>query len=110
MQTIRENFQVPVMNMPLILALAWLAAFALAVHLGVPVPDNLGWVVFFVTLWSLAFLFFGACRRWPLVGWLTLGFIAGLFGAGYHTHTTTVVEREYDDSDCFDRDSCDGNA
>ena len=95
------------MSAPSLLALVWLGAFALAVHLGVPVPDGLGWVIFAATLWSLGYLYVRLCKRWPLMDWASLGFIAGLFGAGYHTHTTTYVVR---DSDCIDRDSYDGDA
>jgi hypothetical protein len=52
-----------------------------------------------------------AVRRVPALGWLALGFLVGLFGGGYHSHhTTTVVEREYDDGDCVDRENCDGDA
>jgi len=95
-----------------ILALGWLAVFALAVHLGVPVPDGLGWAVFFATLASIVYLYIRLCRRFPLFGWIGLGLIAGLFGGGYyHTHTTTVVERDYDDTDCNNYgDNCDGDA
>jgi hypothetical protein len=91
-------------------ALGWLGLLVLAANAGASIPDGFGMTVFFVALWSLGFLFFRACRRWPVFGWLALGFIAGLFGGGYHSHTTYVVEREYDDSDCVDRDSCDGDA
>ena len=49
----RENFQVLVMNAPLIFALGWLGLLVLAVNAGASIPDGLGLTVFFVTLWSL---------------------------------------------------------
>jgi hypothetical protein len=92
-------------------AIAWLVGIMLAANAGASIPDGLGMTVFFVTLWSLGYLYFRLCRRWPVVGWLGLGLIVGLFGGGYSNSTaTTFVEREeYDDSDCVDRDNCDGN-
>jgi hypothetical protein len=89
------------------IALGWLVTLVLAANAGASIPDGFGMTVFFVTLWALGFLYFTACRRWPVFGWLGLGFLVGLFGGGYHSHTTTVVEREYD-GDCIDRDGCDG--
>jgi hypothetical protein len=81
----------------------------LAANAGASIPDGFGMAVFFVTLWAFGFLYFRACRRWPVFGWLGLGLLVGLSGGGYHSTTTTVVEREYD-GDCVDRDNCDGDA
>ena len=44
--------------------------------------------------------------RWPLVGWLGLGLIVGLFGGGYSS-SATYVERDYDDTNCDTYDNCD---
>ena len=57
----------------------------------------------------LGFLYFRLCRRWPVVGWLALGLIVGLFGGGYSNSTaTTFIEREeYDDTNCDIYDNCD---
>jgi hypothetical protein len=90
-------------------ALGWLGLLVLAVNAGVPAPDGFGLVVVGLTLWSLGYLYYRMCQCWPIAGWLAFGFVAGLFGGGYHSHTTTVVER-VDDSDCIDRDNCDGDA
>jgi hypothetical protein len=98
------------MNIALYLALGWLVAFVLAARAGVPAPDGFGLVVLGLTLWSLGYLYYRLCRRWPIAGWLGLGFLVGLFGGGYHSTATTYVECEYDDSDCVDRDNCDGDA
>jgi hypothetical protein len=94
------------------LALAWLGLLVLAANSGVGVPDGFGLAVFGLTLASLIYLYARLCRRWPAFGWIGLGFLAGLFGGGYYgSHTTTFVEREREyDSDCVDRDNCDGNA
>ena len=92
------------------LALAWLGLLVLAANSGVGVPDGFGLAVFGLTLASLIYLYARLCRRWPVFAWAGLGFLAGLFGGGYYgSHTTTVVEREYD-GDCVDRDNCDGDA
>ena len=88
------------------LALAWLVGLMLAANAGASIPDGFGMTVFFVTLWSIGFLFFRACRRWPLVGWLGLGLIVGLFGGGYSS-SATYVERDYDDTNCDTFDNCD---
>ena len=90
-------------------ALAWLVGLLLAANAGASIPDGFGMAVFFVTLWALGFLYFRACRRWPVFAWLGLGLLVGLSGGGSHSTTTTVVEREYD-GDCVDRDNCDGDA
>lgn len=99
------------MNPPLVFALGWLAALMLGVHAGAAVPEGFGLAVIGLTLWSLGYLYYRTCRRWPAFGWLALGFIAGLFGGGYHSHATYVVEREYDDVECDnyggDCDNCD---
>ena len=70
-------------NLLTYVALGWLVALVLAANAGIPVPDGFGMTVFFLTLWSLGFLYFRLCRRWPVVGWLALGLIVGLFGGGY---------------------------
>ena len=103
------------MNAVLIFAFGWLAGLMLAVHANVPMPDGFGPAIFALTIWSLGCLYYRLCRRWPIAGWLTLGFFVGLFGAS-STSASSVVE--YDDSDCVDRDNydncdncdnCDGN-
>lgn len=95
----------------LILALSWLAVLVLAANAGASIPDGFGLAVFGMTLWALAYLYVRLCRRWPIAGWLGLGFIVGLFGGGYHSHTTTYVEREYEpECDSYDRADCDGDA
>ena len=100
------------MNNPLLIfALGWLVVLVLAANAGMSVPDGLGLTVLGLTLASIVYLYVRLCRRWPVFAWAGLGFLAGLFGGGYYSHhTTTVIEREYDDSDCVDRDVCDGNA
>ena len=97
------------MNTALYLALGWLALLVLAANAGIPAPDGLGLVVVGLTLWSLGYLYFRLCRRWPAVGWLGLGFLVGLFGGGYSNSTaTTFIEREeYDDTNCDIYDNCD---
>jgi hypothetical protein len=90
-------------------ALAWLVGLMLAANARGSIPDGFGMTVFFVTLWSLGFLYFRACRRWPIVGWLGLGFIVGLFGGGYHSTATTFVEHEYEPEcdNCDNYNNCD---
>ena len=97
------------MNAALYLALGWLGLLVLAANAGVAVPDGFGLVILGLTFASIVYLYIRLCRRWPIAGWLGLGFLVGLFGGGYHSHTTTYVEREYD-SDCVERDNCDGDA
>jgi hypothetical protein len=97
------------MNAALYLALGWLGLLVLTANAGVPVPDGFGLAILAMTLWSVGYLYFRLCRRWPIAGWLGLGFIVGLFGGGYHSSETNYVV-EHDDSDCVDRDSCDGDA
>ena len=85
-------------NLLTYVALGWLVALVLAANAGIPVPDGFGMTVFFLTLWSLGFLYFRLCRRWPVVGWLGLGFLVGLFGGGYaqhrdHLHRTRRIRR-----------------
>ena len=96
-------------NLLTYVALGWLVALVLAANAGIPVPDGFGTTVFFLTPWSLWFLYFRLCRRWPVVGWLALGLIVGLFGGGYSNSTaTTFIEREeYDDTNCDIYDNCD---
>jgi hypothetical protein len=88
------------MNMALYLALGWLAGLMLAANAGIPTPDGSALPIVALTLWSLGYLYYRLCRRWPIAGWLMLGFFVGLFGGSSHSHTTTFVEREYDDSNC----------
>ena len=87
-------------------ALAWLVGLLLAANAGASIPDGFGMAVFFVTLCALGFLYFRACRRWPVFGWLGLGLLVGLFGGGYSS-SATYVEREYDDTNCDTYDNCD---
>jgi hypothetical protein len=95
------------MNAALYLALGWLGFLVLAANAAIPVPDGFGLVVVGLTLWSFGYLYFRLVRRWPIAGWLGLGFIVGLFGGGYHSSATTFVEREYDDTNCDNYDNCD---
>ena len=89
------------------LYLAWLVALVLTANAGVPAPDGLGLAVVGLTLWSLAYLYYGLCKRWPIGGWLGFGFIVGLFGGSSHSTTTTFVEREeYDDTTNCDTRAC----
>ena len=98
------------MNVALYLALGWLVALVLAANAGIPAPDGLGLAILALTLWSFGYLYFRLCQSWPIAGWLGFGFVVGLFGGGYHSHTTTYVEREYDDSNCDIYDNCDSDA
>ena len=95
------------MNVALYLALGWLVALVLAANAGIPAPDGLGLAILALTLWSLGYLYYRLCRRWPIAGWLGLGFLVGLFGGGYHSSATTFVEREYDDTNCDNYDNYD---
>jgi hypothetical protein len=92
------------------IALGWLALLVLGANAGIPAPEGFGPVLVWLTLASVIYLFVRMCRRWPIFGWLAFGFVAGLFGAGYHSHTTTFVEREYDHVECDTYDNCDGDA
>jgi hypothetical protein len=89
---------------PLYLALGWLASLILAANAHIPAPDGFGLAILALTLWSLCYLYYRLCRRWPIAGWLMLGFVVGLFGGSRSGVATTY---EYDDSDCVDRDSYD---
>ena len=91
------------MNPALILALGWLAAIIFAANAAVPVPDGFGLAILALTVWSLGYLYYRLCRRWPIAGWLMLGFFVGLFGG---SRSSVVTTYEYDDSECVDRD-CD---
>jgi hypothetical protein len=84
------------------IALAWLAVLVLAANAGVATPDGLAPVIVGLTFASLAYLYIRMCRRWPIAGWLMLGFFVGLFGGSSSSTATTIYE--YDDSDCVDRD------
>jgi uncharacterized membrane protein AbrB (regulator of aidB expression) len=85
------------------LALGWLVALVLAAHAGIPAPDGFGLAILALTIWSLGYLYYRLCRRWPLAGWLMLGFFVGLFGG-----SSAATTHEYDDSGCDNYD-CDGN-
>ena len=63
------------------LALAWLASLMLAAHAGASIPDGFGLAVFGATLWAIVYLYVRLCRRFPIAGWIGLGFLAGVFGA-----------------------------
>ena len=93
-------------NLLTYVALAWLGAFVLMAHAGISVPDGFRLAILVLTFWSLGYLYYRLCRRWPLAGFLGFGFIVGLFGGGYQSSATTVVE--YDDGERIDHD-CDGN-
>ena len=71
------------------LALGWLGLLVLAANAGVSVPDGFGTTVFFLTICSVGFLYFWACRRRPIAGWLMLGFFVGLFGGSNNSVATT---------------------
>ena len=90
------------------LAIAWLVGLMLAANAGASIPDGLGMTVFFVTLWSIGFLYFRACRRWPIAGWLAFGFLAGLFGWSrpVYVHTEVTVDDEGNEVTVYD-DNCD---
>jgi hypothetical protein len=90
------------------LAIAWLVVLALAANAGAAVPDGLGLTVFFATLWALGFLYFRACRRWPVFGWLGLGLIAGLFGWSrpVYVHNEVTVDSEGNEVAVYD-ENCD---
>src|SRR4051812_26716972 len=94
------------------IALGWLVVLIFAAHAAVPAPEGFGPVIVWLTLASVVYLFVRMCRRWPIFGWLALGFVAGLFGAGYHSHTTTLVEREYEPEcdNCDNYDNCDNES
>lgn len=98
------------MNMTLYLALGWLAGLILAANAHIPAPDGFGLAIVAMTLWSVVYPYIRLVRRWPIAGWLMLGFFVGLFGGGYHSSATTFVERDYDDSNCDNYDNCDGDA
>ena len=66
------------MNMVLYFALGWLGLLVLAANAGVAVPDGLGLVVVALTLWAIGYLYYRLCRRWPIAGWLGLGFLVAL--------------------------------
>ena len=78
------------------IALGWLALLVLAVNAGVPAPDGFGLVIVWLTLASVVYLFVRMCRRWPVFGWLALGFFAGLFGwqRPVYVHTEVTVDDE----------------
>jgi hypothetical protein len=91
------------------LALAWLAGLMLAANAGASIPDGLGLTVFFVTLWSSGFCILGlvAAGR-PSVG-SDLAF-SSVYLAAAITATRRPLSSANTNSDCIDRDNCDGDA
>src|SRR4051812_38682938 len=97
-------------NSLLIFALGWLALLVLAAHSAVPAPEGFGPVIVWLTLASVVYLFVRMCRRWPVFGWLALGFFGGLFGwqRPVYVHSEVTVDNEgnevtvYDDCDAAD--------
>jgi hypothetical protein len=90
------------------LALGWLVVLVLGAHPGASVPDGFGLVVVGLTLWALGFLYFRMCRRWPIAGWIGLGFLAGVFGASrpIYIRNEITVDDEGNEVAVYD-DSCD---
>jgi hypothetical protein len=90
------------------IALAWLALLMLAAHAGIPAPDGFGPVIVWLTLASVIYLFVRMCRRWPVAGWLALGFFAGLFGwqRPVYVHSEVTVDDEGNETTVYD-DNCD---
>ena len=90
------------------LAIAWLVGLMLAANAGASIPDGLGMTVFFVTFASIVYLYIRMCRRWPIAGWLALGFFAGLFGwqRPIYVHNEVTVDDEGNEVTVYD-DSCD---
>jgi hypothetical protein len=95
------------MNAALYLALGWLGLLVLAVNAGASIPEGLGLVVIGLTLWSLGYLYYRLCRRWPIAGWLAFGFVAGLFGWSrpVYVHTEVTVDGEGSETYASD-DNC----
>jgi hypothetical protein len=96
-------------NAALYIAIGWLGLLVLAANANVPVPDGFGMAILAMTLWSVVYLYIRLCRRWPLAagrwplaGWLALGFLAGLFGS--RSSVATIYEH---DDECVDRDTYD---
>ena len=88
------------------LALAWLVALVLAANAGASIPDGFGMTVFFVTLWSLGFLFF----RLAVAGRSSVGSdlaLSSACSAAATARRATFVERDYDDTNCDTYDNCD---
>jgi hypothetical protein len=52
----------------------------LVAYAGASIPDGFGLAVFGATLWALVYLYIRLCRRFPIAGWIGLGFLAGVFG------------------------------
>ena len=90
------------------IALGWLGLLVLGANAGASIPDGLGMTVFFVTFASIVYLYVRMCRRWPIAGWLALGFFAGLFGwqRPVYVHTEVTVDDEGNEVTVYD-DSCD---
>ena len=89
-------------------ALAWLVGLMLAANAAASIPDGFGMTVFFVTLWSLIFVFQGLP---PLAGvrlaraWSSRRLVRRRLP---QPRATTYVERDYDDTNCDTYDNCDG--
>ena len=61
-----------------------------------------------MTLWALGFLYIRLCRRFPIAGWIGLGFLAGVFGASrpIYVRTEVTVDDEGNEVTVYD-DNCD---
>jgi hypothetical protein len=96
------------MGTALYFAFGWLAALVLAAHAGVSVPDGFGLAILVLTLWSVVYLYVRLCRRWPIAGWIGLGFLAGLFGASrpIYIRNEITVDDDGNEVAVYD-DNCD---
>jgi hypothetical protein len=61
-------------------ALGWLGLLVLAANAGASIPDGFGLAIFGLTLWALIYLYVRLCRRFPIAGWIGLGFLPEVFG------------------------------
>jgi hypothetical protein len=60
----------------------YLGAFWLVSYFHIPTPDKLAPVILILFGWSVIYLFYRLCVRWPLAGYLLWCFITGLLGMG----------------------------